>query len=358
MVFILGKRKYYRRKRKKKKKKVGFLRGFLLFLVGFFVTEIAGGLFLLYGPLPKFRDWLVTTAMTTMNHQYLATMFYSDARIQKILSNNRVVESKDDTNLSKISTESIIGKVYKDEYEREILEHDSGEDYKMIEISGKGYSGFLVAIYDPSRIKLITSKNLGSKGEYLVDMSKREGALVAINGGGFVDDTTLNSGGVPQGIVIKDGKILNRSRYTRAGGLIGFTNDNKLYLGRVSADEAISLGIRDAVEFGPFLIINGEASLIVGNGGYGLHPRTVIGQREDGVVLFLVIDGRRINCIGADMDDLIEIMLRYGAYNAANLDGGNSSALVINNKLINHPINWDEREETRPIATGFMLSGS
>ena len=187
-------------------------------------------------------------------------------------------------------------------------------------------------------------------------MAKRTNALVAINGGGFVDDTTLKSGGVPQGIVIKDGKILNKSRYTRAGGLIGFTKDNKLYLGRISADEAINMGIRDAVEFGPFLIINGESSKIVGNGGYGLHPRTVIGQRKDGIVLFLVIDGRRADCIGADMDDLIEIMTRYGAYNAANLDGGNSSALIINNKLINHPINWDKQEATRPIATGFILT--
>ena len=342
-------------KKIRRKKRGSFFRGFLIFLVSFFITEIVGGLFLLYGPLPKFRNWLITTAMTTMNHQYLATMFYSDSRIQKVLSMNRVVESKDDTNLSHIHTDSIFDNVYKNEYEKEILEHDVGEEYKMIEISGKGYSGYLVAIYDPSRIKVVTSKDLGSKGEYLVDMSKREGALVAINGGGFVDDTTLNSGGVPQGIVIRNGKILNRTRYTRAGGLIGFTKDNKLYLGRISADEAINLGIRDAVEFGPFLIVNGEASKVVGNGGYGLHPRTVIGQRKDGVVLFLVIDGRRLNCIGADMDDLIEIMLRYGAYNAANLDGGNSSALVIRNKLINHPINWDNMEQTRPIATGFML---
>ena len=91
-------------------------------------------------------------------------------------------------------------------------------------------------------------------------------------------------------------------------------------------------------------------------GGYERAARVAIGQRKDGIVLFLVIDGRRINCIGADMNDLIEIMTRYGAYNAANLDGGNSSALIINNKLINHPINWDEREETRPIADGFIVT--
>ena len=357
MVVILEGKNSVRKYKKKKKMGIGEKIG--IFFVSFVITEVIGIVFLLYGPLPKFRNWLVTTAMTTMNHQYLATMFYSDSRIQEILAMNQVIEPKDNTNLSKINTDKITSQVYQDEYEREILEHKEGEDYKMIEVSGKGYSGYLVAIYDPSRVRVLTSKNFGYDGEYLVSMSKRENALVAINGGGFLDADGKGTGALVEGIVIRDGKVLNRNRYTRAGGLIGFTKDNKLYLGRVSsADEAINMGIRDAVEFGPFLIVNGEASKVVGNGGYGLHPRTVIGQRKDGVVLFLVIDGRRINCIGADMDDLIEIMQRYGAYNAANLDGGNSSALVINHKLINHPINWDEREETRPIATGFMLTSS
>ena len=343
-------------KRKRRKKKVSIKKKILLFLIGFIITEGLGGVFLLYGPLPNFRNWLVTTAMTTMNHQYLATMFYSDKTINKILEENKLIEPDKDTDLSIINTNKLNNNTYKNEYEKEILENKKNEQYKLVNISGKGYSGYLVAVYNPEKIKVVTSKNLGYTGEYLVDMAKRTDALVAINGGGFVDDTTLNSGGVPQGIVIKDGKILNNTRYTRDGGLIGFTKENKLYLGRITAQEAINIGIRDAVEFGPFLIINGEASKVVGNGGYGLHPRTVIGQRKDGIVLFLVIDGRRIDCIGADMDDLIEIMKRYGAYNAANLDGGNSSALVINNKLINHPINWDKREETRPIATGFILT--
>lgn len=328
----------------------------LICITSFILAEILGSIFLLYGPLPKFRNWLVTTAMTTMNHQYLATIFYDDETIKRILEENKIIEPDKNTNLSIINTNSITTTMYKNKYEKEILEHKTTETYKMVKVSGKNYSGYLVAIYDPSKIKVVTTKNIGSSGEYLIDMSKRTSATVAINGGGFVDDTTLSSGGVPQGIVIQDGKILNSSRYSRAGGLIGFTKDNKLYLGRINAQEAINLGIRDAVEFGPFLIVNGEASKVVGNGGYGRHPRTVIGQRKDGVVLFLVIDGRRVDSIGADMDDLIEIMTRYGAYNAANLDGGNSSALIINNKLINHPINWDNQEATRPIATGFILT--
>lgn len=341
---------------KKNKKKLSTTKKVIIIIISFIIVGGVGGLFLLYGPLPKFRNWLVTTAMTTMNHQYLATIFYDDATIQEILEQNKIIEPQGNTDIDSINTEAINTTVYKDEYEKEILEHAADEAYKMIEIKGDNYSGYLVAIYDPSKIKVVTSKNLGTQGEYLIDMAKRENALVAINGGGFLDANGLGTGAEVEGIVIKDGQILSSKRYTRAGGLIGFTNDNKLYLGRISAKEAIAMGIRDAVEFGPFLIINGEASKVVGNGGYGLHPRTVIGQRKDGVVLFLVIDGRRIGCMGADMDDLIEIMTRYGAYNAANLDGGNSSALIINNELINHPINWDEKEETRPIATGFILT--
>lgn len=343
-------------KKVKKTKKVGKKKKVFIGVLSFFITLMLGGLFLLYGPFPNFRNWLVTTAMTTMNHQYLAKLFYSNETIEKILEENKIIEPNQDTDLSIIDTSDITTKVYKDKYEKEILEHKKDEKYKMIEVSGKNYSGYLVAIYDPSKVTVVTSKNLGMKGQYLIDMAKENKALVAINGGGFIDENGLGTGAEVSGIVIRDGKILNRNRYTRAGGLIGFTKENKLYLGKVkSAEEAIQLGIRDAVEFGPYLIVNGEASKVVGNGGYGLHPRTVIGQRKDGVVLFLVIDGRRVGCMGADMDDLIEIMKRYGAYNAANLDGGNSSALIIKNKLINHPINWDEKEETRPIATGFML---
>ena len=137
--------------------------------------------------------------------------------------------------------------------------------------------------------------------------------------------------------------------------LSGFTNDNKLYLGKISAEEAINMGIRDAVEFGPFLIVNGKSAFINGNGGYGIHPRSAIAQRKDGIVLFLVIDGRSLKSKGADMNDLVDILLRYHAYNASNLDGGNSSALVIDNKIINHPINWDNLEQTRPIPCGFVV---
>lgn len=312
-------------------------------------------LFLLYGPYSGFRDFLITTAMSTMNHQYLATTFYSDATIDKVLKSHTTIEPEFNTDTSLIILEE---KEYIDEFDKEILDRNKNDIYKIIEINENGYSGYLAAVYDPSKIKVTYSKNIGVNGEYLVDMAEREGAVLAINGGGFVDLNGLGNGGQPIGTVISDGMIINSYGGSAfGGGLIGFTNDNKLYLGRISAEEAIGIGIgiRDAVEFGPFLIINGQSSFINGNGGYGTHPRTAIAQRKDGIVLFLVIDGRSLRSKGADMNDLVNILLRYHAYNAANLDGGNSSVMVVDNKIINHPFNWDNREETRPIASGFVV---
>lgn len=312
-------------------------------------------LFLLYGPYANFRDWLITTAMGTMNHQYLATTFYSMDKIEKVLSSHSTIEPDFNTDTSLIIAKE--GE-YIDDYDREILDRNKDDIYKLIEIDENGYSGYLAAIYDASKIRVTYSKNIGYTGEYLVDMAKREKAILAINGGGFADNGGQGNGGQPVGAVISNGKIINNSTGYGGhygGGIIGFTNDNKLFLGKISTNKAIEMGIRDAVEFGPFLIVNGESSFINGNGGYGVHPRTAIAQRQDGIVLFLVIDGRSLKSKGADMNDLVNILLRYHAYNAANLDGGNSSVMVIDNKIINHPFNWDNREETRPIASGFVV---
>ncbi len=312
-------------------------------------------IFLLYGPFIGFREWLVTTAMTTMTHQYLATWFYDDDTIQYILNKNKVEEIVEDTDLDAIDFASKT--TYENEYERQVLERDeNNNDYKIIEINEKNYFGYLVAVYDASRIKTVVTDNLGKSGQYLTKMAKNSNALIAINGGGFDDPNFNSTGGSPLGITVCDGDFVTTKSYNGAGGLIGFNEDNVLVLEKMSVSQAKQKGIRDAVTFGPFLIVNGKASKIVGNGGWGDAPRTVIAQRKDGIVLFLVLDGRRAGKLGADMDDLIEVMQRYGAYNAANLDGGTSSVLVVNDTIGNDPIDSTGAHKTRPIATGFILT--
>ena len=293
-----------------------------------------------------------------MTHQYFATWFYDDETIKASLAKNKVEEVNEITNTNTIVINNTVEEtVYENEYERAVLEKDpNNNDYKIIEINGKGYSGYLAVIYDPSRIKTVYTKKLGTSGQYLKQMAKDNDALIAINGGGFEDPNFNSNGADPLGITFSGGKLITSKTWRGTGGLIGFTEDNKLVLGKMTVKQAQEMKVRDGVTFGPFLIINGKKSTILGNGGWGTAPRTAIGQRKDGIVLFLVIDGRTVTKPGANMNDLIEIMENYGAYNAANLDGGTSSAMVVNGEIINDPIDSTGAHRTRFISTGFILT--
>ena len=304
-----------------------------------YIVLFSSFLFLFYGPINSFKEFWITSAMTTMNHKYLATWLYSDAYIQKVLKSNSIIEVDEISDPNQIRFRKYTSTIYKNEYEKEILTHDKDQVYKLVNVSGKGYQGFLVAIYDPSRVSVATTAHLGVRGESILTVSKREGALVAMNAGGFYDPDWNSNGALPHGTVISNGKVVSDYKDAgMAGGFIGFDKNNKLILGNMSKNEALSMGLRDAVEFGPYLIVNGKRSFIKGNGGWGIAPRSAIGQRQDGIVLFLVINGRIASSIGADMVDLCDIMENYGAYNAANLDGGSSSELVINNEIVNTPV--------------------
>ena len=324
--------------------------------------------FLLYGPYSGVRDWIITVSMTSMTHQWIAELLYSDETIEKVLANNRVDEVKEDTDIWAIKTEKEPNeeKQYANEYEKQILAPDldkaeydiyaDEKDYRIINIKGKGYTGFLAAIYDPSKIHTLVTSKLGTTGQYLTTMAKNNNAKLAINGGKFYDPSYSSNGATPRGVTYVNGKCVTSYKYSSTGGIIGFNKDNVLVLSSdCTKSNAEALNIRDCVTCGPFLIVNGKASTVVGNGGWGTAPRTAIGQRQDGVVLWLVLDGRAIGRQGADMDDLIEIMQRYGAYNAANLDGGTSSVMAVNGELINDPIDSTGAHKTRFIATGFGL---
>ena len=328
------------KKVKKSNKKKWSLKKKLVAIFSSFVLCLGTFLFLFYGPWAGFRNFWITSAMTTMTHQYLATWFYSDETIQKVLANNSVIEVDEVSNSDAIQFKKYTTTIYRNEYDKDVLTKDPGNDlYKVIKIRESKYEGFLVVVYDPSRIQIATTAYIGSRGEDILTVSKREGAIIAMNAGGFYDPDWNSNGALPHGTVFSKGKVV--SDYIDAsmgGGFIGFTNEHKLILGRMTKQEAINTGYRDAIEFGPYLIVNGKRSFYKGNGGWGIAPRSAIGQRKDGIVLMLVINGRLAHSIGADMIDLTDIMERYGAYNAANLDGGSSSELVINGEIINTPV--------------------
>lgn len=307
--------------------------------------------FLAYGPFSYLRELYITTAMTTMNHKYLARTIYTEDIINDVLDSNYVKESGESTDVSDI----VIGNIddsgdYDSIYEEQILARDPEHpDYKLIPLKGSNYQGYMVAVYDPSRIELVMTNKLGTVGQFLRELVVDNNAVLGINASGFVDTNEMGNGGDPTGIVIQDGKVIWDSTKTGySGGIAGFTKDNKLVLTKGTAEEAIQAGVEDAVEFGPFLIVNGEAAEIKGNGGWGIAPRTVLAQRKDGIVLFVVIDGRQPGySLGISMTELTKVLQRYKAHNAVNLDGGASSSLAIGNETITKPCGYSATGERR-----------
>ena len=344
---------------------------YFLYVLGCFAF-----IFILYGPYKGFRTWLITTSMQTMNHQYICKIFYNEEQIKEVMEQNVVIESGESTDTSLVSKKRATEFI--DEYDKEILDVDIDLPYKIIELELNGVKGYLAAIYDPSKVKVGVTKMLGKSGQYVTTMAEDEDAYLAINAGGFYDPNYSSSGGMPTSITIKDGKIVTNneySSYNQAGGIIGFTNDDVLVLLKnKTASEALAMGVRDAVSWGPFLIVNGKPSYVRGNGGWGLAARSAIGQRADGIVLLLVVSSNRSRTKGADMVDLVEIMQRYHAINAANLDGGTSTVMVLPKDIaqreynspcsdykseaycwINEPFDSTGALRTRPIATSWIV---
>lgn len=274
-----------------------------------------------YGPFKNIREMIVTTAMTTFSHQYIATFFLSDEKINEIMERNKIDYS------NKESDETAIQAFKPSEAEDKI---------ELVDISNGKYKGYMLIVSNPERVGVGVSKKIGSVGMKLDEMVRAYDAVGGINAGGFADDNGKGSGGAPTGILIENGKVISGSQNEKYD-VIGFTEDSKMLLGHFTVKQALEKKIRDAVTFGPFLIVNGEPMIKQGSGGAGLQPRTVIGQRRDGAVLMLVIDGRQIGSVGATLKEAQDIMLKYDAYNAANLDGGSSTTMVYDGKIVNKP---------------------
>ena len=375
LSLILGIIFYIKNKSATKRK----LRKWLKVVIGIFMTFYIIGclsfITILYGPYDKFRNWLVTTAMSTMNHQYLCKWFYNNDQINDVMSKNYIKESGESTDPELIKQEEVIEL---NEYEKELLTHEEGQLYKIVKFEVNGADAYMAAIFDPSKVKLEVTSQIGVIGEYVTKMAERNNAVLAINAGGFVDAGN-NLGESPTGITIVDSQIVTNNEYgvaTSTGGIIGMTTDNVLVLLKnTTAEEAINQGVRDAVSWGPFLVVNGKPSEVSGNGGWGGGARSAIGQRKDGTILFLQVGSNSARTTGAGMEDLVDIMVRYGAYNAANLDGGTSSVLAVRRTeamntygatchdyftnyacAINDPIDSQGIHQTRYVADAWIVT--
>ena len=320
-VFEMSAQVEVRTKRRSRKKKL-VLKVILGFIVFCLLSLGTAFLLIFHGPLTNLKELYVTTAMTTYTHQYLAYWFVSEEEINRIMEKHKVPEPTVNTDEKAVLVvEPLLKKKPPLEY---------------LEISGKGFKGYLLKVGNPERVRLVATDSLGSQGLKVGEFVEKYHATAGINAGGFSDPGGEGRGGTPTGILIAGGEVIYRDILSEYS-LIGIDKHNFLVLGRYTLKQIEELGIRDAVTFGPFLIVNGEPMIKNGDGGWGIAPRTAIGQTKDGTILLLVIDGRQLGSIGATLKDVQTILLENGAYNAANLDGGSSSTLVYEAQMKNKP---------------------
>lgn len=205
---------------------------------------------------------------------------------------------------------------------------------KITEVAGNTYNAYVMLVRDPSLLYLATSTAAFDKtieGTRINRQMEKEGAIAAINGGAFFDNGTAGPevGSVPCGLTFSQGKCVWDDGTTYQRGFAGFTEDDILVVAQsMTKAQAEELNIRDACCFGPVLIMNGAVNEEAYNSNSGYNPRTCIGQREDGAVVLLCVDGRQAGSLGATYADLIDIMVENGAVNACNLDGGSSTVML------------------------------
>jgi exopolysaccharide biosynthesis protein len=320
---------YMKRKKNGKIKKTNAKTFVLLFIIFELIfTAITGPFVVYYGPFKNVKTTVVGAAMTTLTLQWVVTSFLSDDKIKQIMKEQAV--------------ETIVQVDNKDSGIK--IENKNDNSIERYDIQGKKYKGYVLVISDPTRIKVGYSSKLGEEGQLTSEIAKDNGAIAAINGGGFTDKVEgalwTGTGANPAGIIMANGKtVFNDIEDENAKkNVVALTKSGKLLVGPHSIKEMKESGVTEAVSFGPALIVNGKKTINNGDGGWGIAPRTAIAQRNDGSIILLVIDGRQVNSLGATLREVQDLLYdEYGAYNATNLDGGSSSTLFYNDEIVNSP---------------------
>ena len=301
-------------------------------LMVFLFTAVTSPVVVLFGPFNNVKRAVIGAILQSRHPHYITWLFSTD-ELQAILGSVGVVKSQD---LFKFNARE-------------------DKDLKLEKIESSRYVGYVLEIPDPRRIQVATAANIQEKGDTTSNIAKMNGAVAAINGGGFHDPNGTGTGRLPYGFILHDGEYIIGKDVgpSEAVDFIGFSKSGNLIAGNYDKTELADMKAVEGITFGPPLIVDGKKMITDGDGGWGVGPRTAIGQRKDGTVLFVVIDGRQPGySIGATLRDVQDVLYEKGAYIAANLDGGSSSTLYLNGKVVNNPA---DLLGERMIPTAFIV---
>lgn len=325
----------------------------LLTVVLLLAVALYGVMFVLAkGPSPTARDLFVRSVQETSAVGFLARLYFSQAEIDRIMgADAEVVYEEVDTSLIELpnrETEPNTDGPVADEWG---LVDEDGDGIIVEQVRGEGYNGYMMVVLDPSRIIVGTLPGeYGVKGYTVEQLARRFDAVAGVNAGGFYDPAGNGDGSTPETLVVYKGTIYYEEHGIR-NGFAGFDSNHILHVGNFTPWEIYRRDIQYGVCFGPVLLVNGEVvdDEVLAS---GVNPRTAIGQRSDGAVLLLVIEGRQVNSLGATLQDVVDVLLSYGAVNACNLDGGSSSMMYYNGEYLN---NCSSVYGVRPVPTSILV---
>ncbi|MDS0527900.1 phosphodiester glycosidase family protein [Clostridium sp. SHJSY1] len=313
-------------------------------------TAVAAPFTLLYGPFETAKKIYVGSAMKTMSHQWLATMFLSQDRIDKLLKSD---DKQGDTTSDSTAQDSSLIKISQ--------KRDASIEEKEIQDENNKFKGYALIVSDPTRVKIGVSTTLGTSGETVSQIAENYGAEAAINGGYFTDEKGAekwtSNGGIASGFLMSEGKVKNNSAPNTKGPILSITKEGKLLISDTTPTALLSKKkddkntITEAMSYVTTLVKNGKPVTIAKDEGSA--PKTMIGQRTDGSMVLVVLDsslpGGRI-C--ATLEEARKVMLDLNCYTAVNLDGGKSTTMYYKGEVINNP---SYALGERPISSGFVV---
>lgn len=193
-----------------------------------------------------------------------------------------------------------------------------------------------VQIADISLLKTALAGNTYARNltETTSVQAANAGAILAINGDYY--------GAQERGYVLRNGVLYRASAQSGTDALVIGADGNFRIIteGETSADTLVREGAWQVLTFGPVLINGGQVTVSssdeVGR-AMTSNPRTAIGQISEGHYLLVVSDGRTKESAGLSLRQLAELMQSLGAQIAYNLDGGGSSTMVFQGRVVNNP---------------------
>lgn len=193
-----------------------------------------------------------------------------------------------------------------------------------------------VQVSSPEYLKTALAQNAYGRNvtEKTSEMAQNNNAILAINGDYY--------GAQESGYVIRNGVIYRDTASDGQEDLVIY-QDGSLDIVQedaVTAQELLDNGAQQVLSFGPALLENSTISVSqseeIGK-AKASNPRTAIGMLDDLHYVFVVSDGRTSESAGLSLYQMAEFMQSLGAKTAYNLDGGGSSAMYFNGKIVNNP---------------------